>query len=104
MTAAKDSHCQMENEEEQEHKAFWEGVEEEYSEEEEEENESPYAKNLDVEAGQHISREDSQPQLAHLPQAPEKPTTGMRSETLIIVDRNIIASRIIHLQQLGIIL
>lgn len=70
---------------------------------EEEEDENPYDYNLDKEAGAHVSHEDLREQLAHLPKVPDKPTSGMRSAT-IVVDKNIVASRILHLQNRGVIM
>lgn len=75
----------------------------ELEEEEMEEPDNPYDHNLDVDAGAHISDEDLKDQLKHLPQTPAEPTLGMHSETLV-VDRNIVASRLVHLQNRGIIM
>lgn len=82
----------------------WHGDEDDYEEEEpeEEEDENPYSHNLDVKAGQYITDADLQTQLAHLPPASLTTSEGMRSEALT-VDRNIIASRILHLQKHGVI-
>lgn len=100
---AQEGHLVGEHAEDRDRESFWGGSDEDYAEENEEQNEIPYAHSLDVEAGQYVTSQDLQAQLAHLPLAPKKPSAGMRSETLI-VDRNIIASRILHLQQRGIIL
>lgn len=50
-----------------------------------------------------MSDEDLRENLAHLPKVPEKPSPGMRAETLVI-DKVLIASRLMHLQRCGLIL
>lgn len=50
-----------------------------------------------------MSHEDLRELLAQLPKAPEQPQPGRRTETLV-VDKKVIASRLIHLQQRGLIL
>lgn len=70
---------------------------------EEEETDSPYDYNLDLDAGAHVSDEDLKAQLNHLPRCPTTPTPGMRAETLT-VNQNAIASRVLHLQNRGVIM
>lgn len=59
--------------------------------------------NLDEEAGRHMSGKDLWDQLAHLPKVPEKPSPGMRVETLV-VHKVIVAGRLMHLQGRGLII
>lgn len=70
---------------------------------EQEEEENPYDRNLDFEAGAHMSHKDLKVTLAHLPKVPESVKPGMRVEFLD-VDKEIIASRLFHLQKRGVIL
>lgn len=74
-----------------------------YPYDEDKEPKNPYDYNLDIEVGMHISHDDLKDSLAQLPKALEKPRPGMRAETLV-VDKNIIASRLVHLQIRGVIL
>lgn len=57
---------------------------------------NPYDKNLDIDVSAHVSHEDLTSSLVHLPKIPKEVKKGMRSETLV-VDKDMIASRLIHL-------
>lgn len=70
---------------------------------EQEEEENPYNYNLDVEAGPHMLHKDLKETLAHLPKVLDSIKPGMCVESLV-VDKGIIASRLVHLQKRGIIL
>lgn len=64
---------------------------------------NPYDCNFDVEAGAHVSHEDLVSSFAHPPKVPETTKPGMRSESLI-VDKDVVAGRLVHLQKRRIIL
>lgn len=70
---------------------------------EEEDDKNPYDHNLDVDVGAHVSHDNLKASLTHLPKVHEKPRTRMRVESMV-VNKNIISSRLIHLQQRGVIL
>lgn len=70
---------------------------------EEEELTNPYDYNLDVDAGQHVSSENPKAQLPHLRSPPATTIEGMRATTLV-VDINLIASKLLHLQSRGVIM
>lgn len=72
----------------------WESNEEEFN---------PYNCHFDVAVGAHVSHEDLKISFAHLPQVPEMTKLGMRLETLM-VDKDVVARRLVHLQKQGIFL
>lgn len=69
----------------------------------EDKEDNPYDHKFDKEASMHMLNEDLREHLAHLPQVPEKPWPGMTYKTLV-VDKTIVASRLLHLQNRGVIL
>lgn len=79
------------------------GDEEDELAQDEDKEENPYDHNLDLEVGAYVLHKDLVASLAHLPWALEKPMMEMRTE-MLVVDKNIIAIRLVHLQQCGVIL
>lgn len=67
------------------------------------EEDNPYDHNLDIKVGEHMSHEDLKTTLANLPKTPKAPKASMHPKTLV-VDKNVIASRLMHLQKRGVIL
>lgn len=94
---------QRENDQEEEIESKEENNEEQEGWESDEEEFNPYDKNLDIEVGAHVSHEDLKHSFAHLPQVLKTTKLGMRAE-IMVIDKDVIAKRLVHLQKRGIIL
>lgn len=68
-----------------------------------EEEENQYDHNLDINARAHMSHEDRKSSLAHLPKVPKHTKPGMCAKKLV-VDKNVIGSWLLELQERGVIL